>query len=240
MPKMKRKRSAWDVANAHQAKRRRTGPSRAYRGSRVPLRSGGYRPNRTEKKVADTAGAYAVNTTGAMTLLAIPVLGSDMDMRIGRKIQLRSFYMRGRVVLDNAVNLVSAVNSPAQQLRCIIFIDLQPNGGAPLVTDLLKTAEPSSQLNLNNRDRFKVLIDKQYCFDPFLYTSAGSTTTGRVIQNIKKYKKMNQEVVFNATNCGSIADINTGAFYMLWIGSLAAGTNDSVAFVTTRTRYDDK
>lgn len=192
-----------------------------------------------ERKVSDIDTAvYQVNTTGTFTLLHNPPLGTDFTARIGRKTVVRSVYIRGTVQLENAAQL-TAQQIPAQQSRMILLVDLQPNGATPIVTDLLKTATPSSQLNLNNRDRFRIIKDKTFVFDSMILTDVLSAWN-RNIYNLKCYKKMKLEVIFNGTNGGNIADINSGALYMFWIGSAAAGTNtDSNAIVSTRVRFDD-
>jgi len=244
--KMKRQRPyAWDVAKSAQAKKKRRvgdAPKRAYTGSRVPIASRGYRMNRTEKKVADIDSAtYQANTTGSITLLANPSLGTDMTNRVGRRIVLKSVYIRGFVASQPAVG-PTAANAAAQQVRMIIFADLQPNGAAPAIGAVLKEALPNSQLNLDNRDRFKVYCDKVYNLDPYGFlTTAGSqyASMSNQIKQVKKYKKINLEVIFNSTNGGTIGDINSGALYMLWVGSTATGTADANAVVTTRVRFID-
>lgn len=218
-------------------------PKRAYGGSMVPLRTGGYTPNQSEKKVNDiNTATYQVNTTGVFTLLANPILGSDMNNRIGRKIILKSFYIRGRVLTEASTNITTTQQVSSQMARFIVFADLQPNGAAPAVTDLLVEALPSSQLNLNNRDRFVVYCDKHYVFDPFRQTFAANDSFGgqtNQVKLVKKFKRIRLESIYNATNGGTIADINSGALYMFWIGSIAAGTSDINAIVSTRVRYMD-
>lgn len=231
------------------AKRKYVPPASSSMGSMVATR--GFRPNYgqynrnfnkyfPEKKVSDIAVAtYQVNTTGVFTLLHNPALGSDYTNRIGRKTLVKSIYIRGRVLLEGSSPL-GASSSNSQQARMIIFWDLQPNGLAPAVTDLLNTADPASQLNLNNRDRFRIVKDKVYVFDAFFY-SGTYAAWNRAIHPVKCYKKLNSEVIFNGTNGGTIADINTGALYMFWIGSVAAGAAvDTNAIVSTRVRFDDQ
>lgn len=194
-----------------------------------------------EKKVSDiNIAPYQVNTSGSFTLLHIPTLGTDYTARIGRKTVIKSVYIRGVVQLEN-VNLAVSTVTISQQARFILFIDLQPNGAAPVVTDVLNTADPTSHLNLNNRDRFRVVKDKTFVFDPLRVDPAvGPVSFNRTIYNFKCYKKLRLEVIFNGTNGGSIADINSGALYMFWIGSAAAGTGtDSNAILSTRVRFDD-
>jgi len=238
----KRQRQS-SAQNTFMIARRLNTVKRTYPGSLVPLRSGGYVPNTHEKKVADLDNAtYQANTTGSITLLACPILGSDMTNRIGRKINLKSVYIRGFVASEASINNSSLV-VPSQQARFILFIDDQPNGAAPAVTDLLKQANVTSQLNLNNRDRFKILKDKTFVFDPYVYNSAATTSVisaNNMVKNFKCYKRLNVETVFNAMNGGTVADITSGALYMLWIGSVVASGGDVNASLTTRVRYLDQ
>lgn len=251
MPKRKRTgpyaaagRAAYKGGRRYARKRARYNYSRpmgtvaATRGFR-----GYYGSSVQERKVSDISTAvYQVNTTGSITLLHNPVLGSDYTQRIGRKTSIKSLYVRGLVQLElAAIGMPGATG--ACMARMIIFIDSQPNGAVPAITDLLVEALPQSQLNLNNRDRFRIVKDREYVYDPFLVSTTATQAIanwGRVIHPVKMYKKLNIETVFNGTNGGTIADINTGALYMLWVGNLGAGTNvDMNAIVSTRVRYKD-
>lgn len=196
----------------------------------------------SERKYFDIDNAtYAVNTTGSFTPLCLPVLGSDFTNRVGRKVVIKSVYIRGRVQLD-AATAASNVASLGQQARFVIFVDNQPNGAAPAVTDVLKEAVPHSQLNANNRDRFRIIKDKTYVFDPMIISNTATqahAVMNRTVYDVKVYKKLNIETIFNGTNGGTIADVNSGALYMFWIGNVAAGTTDATAPLTTRVRFDD-
>lgn len=218
-------------------------PRRAYAGSLVPLRSGGYTPNRIERKAFDiNSNVYQVNTTGSFTLLANPVLGSDFNQRIGRKITLKSVYIRGYLTTQKAATPATSTPTATQQGRFIIFADLQPNGAVPAITDLLAENFTSGQLNLNNRDRFKIYCDKEFVFDPFIYTTTATqavASANRQIYSIKKFKRINLETIFNATNGGTIADINSGALYMFWLGSSGVAADDVNAVLSCRVRYAD-
>jgi len=227
--------------NAYYKSMPRFAPRRAYSGSMVPLRTGGYTPNRVERKVNDiTTTIYQVNLTGSITLLANPQLGSDFNQRIGRKIVLKSVYIRGACSVEAAsTQTIGFVSN--QLIRFIVFADMQPNGAAPNISDVLAQAVPTSQLNMDNRDRFKIYSVREYVFDPWFRSAGGDDIMfNRTCYPIKKYKKLNLEVIYNGTNGGTIADINSGALYMLWLGSQTAGTGaDSIATLSTRVRYDD-
>lgn len=195
-----------------------------------------------ELKVYDIATAtYQVNTSGSITLLANPVLGSDFNARIGRKIVLKSVYVRGHVVNEAALAVTTGVATAPQLARMIILTDLQPNGAVPTITDILVEAMSTSQLNMNNRDRFKIHCDKVWTLDNYVYDTVNACmAANNVIKPVKKFQRLQTEVIFNATNGATIADINSGALYMVWIGSAAAGANsDANARVSTRVRYLD-
>lgn len=208
----------------------------------APLATRGWNfPNTGESKVIDIAvGTLQVNTTGTISLLNGCIQGTDYTQRIGRKIQLKSLYVRGRVQLETALN---GVQISPQMARMMLVVDTQPNGVVFAITDLLNTAAPESQLNLNNRDRFMIICDKEWVFDPYIIQGTATQSFavgGRTISPLKKYKKLNMETIFNSGNAGTIADMTSGALYMVWLGSQPAGAaTDLNAIVSTRVRFKD-
>lgn len=204
----------------------------------------GFRPvglrTRGERKVIDTVSAdYQVNTTGSITLLNGVTLGTDYDERIGRKIVVKSCYIRGWIAPQLAATIGAAALTPSQQWRMILLVDNQPNGAPPAITDILVSADPSSQLNLNNRDRFKVLVDKVFVSGPLLYGAAQPFLVDNSTKSVTCYKRLDLETIYNAGNAGTIGDINSGALYMVWIGSNAAGNDDGQARLSARLRFVD-
>jgi len=248
---MKRQRSSYEIENRKQAaraKRRalvaaRTAPVRAYPNSLVPLGSYGYKKNTQELKVFDIDNAtYNVNTSGSFTLLCVPQQGDDMTNRDGRKIKLQSLYIRGLIRMEPTITPSSPEEVSSQLCRVIIFVDYQPNAAAPGVTDVLKEALPQSQLNLNNRDRFKIIKDKTFVFDSFIYNTTATQSVAamnRTIHPVKIFKRLNINTIFNATNGTTIASISSGALYMLCIGTEAAGGTDGNLVVSTRVRFSE-
>lgn len=230
----------------------------AKRPSGAPLANRGFKPItplNKERKYFDTPSqTWVCNTDSTFVLLNVPQRGADYNQRIGRKITVRSIYARGSVYIQPAENaeLQAAVNviSKPQVVRMIIFIDAQPNGVAPVRADVLTEAEPSSQLNPNNRDRFKIIKDKLFAFDPYYLTNAvaapgagvlaANMSFGRTIYTVKAYKKTNIETIYNENNNGTIGDINTNALYVMFIGSHAnAATLEAKAHLSFRLRFDD-
>lgn len=223
---------------------RQAQPKRTYTGSRVPLASRGYRLNPIEKKVFDVVTTiYPANTTGSVTSMYQPTLGTDFTNRVGRKTTIKSIQARGIVRVRLAESMASGVTSP-QLIRWMMILDTQPNGALPAVTDILAASLPQSPLNLNNRDRFKVIIDKQWVLDPYEKSTTATqaiVSTTNQCRALKVYRKCNIETIFNATNGGSVADITSGAIIQLLIGNQptdgAGGPGE--AAIQTRIRFQD-
>lgn len=184
-----------------------------------------------EKKVIDVdPAAYAFDTTGSVTLLNGVATGTDFTDRIGRKIVIKSIYSRGIVFpVDNNVGNTLC--------RMLIVYDMQSNGSAPAITDVLKSASPASQLNMNNRDRFRVLVDKQWAMGVISDAATTSIAGSPTVFSHKTFKKCNLEVLFNGTTNG-IGSIATGAIYRITIGNQIAG-NGGTSLISSRIRFAD-
>jgi len=220
-----------------------TGSARVATLSRAPMATRGWTPNSVERKAFDTAPTtYQVNTTPNIFSICNPTVGADMNNRVGRKICLKSCYIRGTIVTEpsGSAGLVGA--SAAQVARLILLVDMQPNGSLPAIGDILANASVTGQLNLNSRDRFRVLWDKLYPFDPYIVNAVSGTsvaTANRQIHIIKKFKIMNYEQTFNSGSTGTIADISTGSLVMCLLGTAATGALDINCVLSTRVRYTD-
>jgi len=222
--------------------------------SRVPLSTRGYRPNTAEKKAYDTPNGAAANQLplswdvdngGNARAIFIPVQGADYNQRVGRVVHLKSVYIRGTIrQLGSFSNFTDGAHS-GTYLRLILLTDLQPNGSLPNINDVLVTADPRAQLNLNYRDRFVIHWDKYYTFPAVrALASAGTQQSigGQSIYTVKKYKKIPvdyQSVVFGGTT-GAIADVTTGNLILLGICDAGTGLSNSIrSQLSIRCRYID-
>lgn len=212
-----------------------------------------------ERKYSDTGlEVYPCDAAGLVRAIFIPKLGSDFNQRIGRKTILKSVYIRGTAYISgwyrlmNTVALNQGMQSPPQMARMILLWDCQPNGAIPTLTDILDIPSSVSQLNPNNRDRFKILKDKCITFDA---TKAVTDATGYIegarsflnhsTAAIKIYKKLNLETIFGPTSTGNIGDINSGALLVAFTNSVSStilpNNDDSIINMqlTFRMRFDD-
>lgn len=198
----------------------------------------------TELKAFDTP-LFASNFTaaGVFTCLNLPVNGPELYQRVGRKIYMKSIQIRGTVenILTTNVDIG----------RIIVFYDSQPNGAAPTLATLLQDSNAAaatsvlSEINLANRQRFKILRDYQLALPPC--TNVAGAVTNQTIQdpinnsfNIEGkhwfVKLKGLETIYNATNGGTIADINSGA---IWIVTFSTINNAYSLNCHARLRYYD-
>lgn len=214
-------------------------------GLSAPLRTGGWygqsrfgRAGGGELKKVDTAinQIPSSNGTNCYTLLNGLTPGTDFINRVGRKCMMKSISIRGEYIPYPQGG--SAGNDTA---RFVIIYDSQPNASTPAYSDFLDNTQGQNyilwlaHMNLNNRDRFKVLYDKILQGGPASYTS--SLLTAGTAQPVKfyTYKKLNHEILFNSGTAGTVGDIQTGA---MWCFMLSA-TGKWQVNAAIRIRYLD-
>lgn len=234
------KRYGAQMNYARRADARRAAVARAR--ALTATRPGGFHPvgplNHERKYFDIASGSVKINATGSVSLICIPTLGSDFNNRIGRKIQIRSIYLRMRALITAAEDMSQVAVAP-QVGRIMLVVDAQPNGTLPSITDILVGNNVQSHLNADNRDRFSIIMDKELVFDAYQYGAGASAGWARTIHYVKKYKKTNTQVIFNGTNGGTIGDIMSGAVYLVMLGNHVSGQTDITAHVSTRVRFDD-
>lgn len=198
-----------------------------------PPRFGFGRVISPELKVVETGTAqYACDTTGSVTCLNLLATGTDFNTRIGRKVALKSVQVRGTVYpVDSATQSGSA--------RVMIVYDDNPNGGSiAAISDILQASEGDAFMNLNNRDRFKVIADFHLPIGRVDSTATQSYAVAPGIHAINCFKKLNHPVIFNNTTTATIGAIQQGALLLVTLGSQGAGLG-AQAQLTCRVRFSD-
>jgi len=215
------------VARARQILGRRGGST-----LRAPLRSGGYFGTRRiakELKVIDTTGATLADSSGDLILLSGVAAGTDFTDRIGRKIFLKSISLRFSMVPG------TASTNQGDVVRVMLIYDTQTNGAAPATTDILTTASQLSHMNLNNRDRFRVLMDKNLTMGASIYAASALTQGAPVPRFFHMYRKIALEEIFQGT-ANTVGSIATGAIWLLIIGIQDDLTQ---TYYNARIRFED-
>lgn len=148
--------------------------------------------------------------------------GTGVSGRIGNKITMTS--AQGRI----SIYVSTATTSPS--VRCMLVFDSQTNSAVFTGGDLLASAAAGvdflSPLNLNNRERFRILWDRTYTVD--------TVSTERATFNF--YKKMKLPVVYDGTGA-LVDDIQTGSLYLVIMSS--DRTTPPIFDYYTRVRYID-
>lgn len=185
-----------------------------------------------EKKVIDTAAAsYAVDTTGSITLINGVAQGSDFTNRTGRKSKMVTVQVAGQLGPTGGTD-----NSTGCHAKVFVVFDTQPNGALPTMTDILTASTSDSFMNLNNRDRFKVVAQHDVALGPFDNTST-TAYSDSAISLVSIYKKIDVETIYDGTTAG-IADVQTGSLLLVTIGNNAAAQG-YVARLAVRVRFTD-
>jgi len=198
------------------------------------LRTGGWRGvpgRRGELKYVDTLNAADTTAGGVLVLLNGLAPGTGASQRIGKKCHFRSMLLRYNLGAN-----ASGATAFQGFTRIMVFLDTQSNATAPTVAQLLETVTASSPMNMDNRDRFKVLYDQGV-------SMSQAPTSSSDCRFIKIYKKMNITTIFNNGTAGTVADITSGSIYLLSIseqaGAGAAPTSFPRYDFICRLRYDD-
>lgn len=163
------------------------------------------------------------STAGVVTLLNGVAQGTTATTRLGRRITMRSLFIKGDVSM-------APTTTGAAPLRILIVYDMQTNATAPVATDVLTLDQINSPMNLSNSRRFKTLCDIEI---PCLGAQ------GPQAVQWSRYIKLNHAVEFNTGSAGTVGDIQTGSVYMLTYQNGGLLVANPTTLVYTRIRFSD-
>lgn len=235
---------------------RMAGASNPYVDAAMRAAGGMRRPPRMESlareiKFVDNALTNTDFRTAATPPVGVyiggPVQGAAPYQRVGQKLLNKSLQIRGIVV--------NKATSTEDIGRILIVYDRQPNGAVPVwslvVASYIAAGTSASTaydgLNMNNRERFKVLADEQLRFPAVTNTSGVLTNqaqtdatgnTGAAKWNFERFIRLkDMPTHFNATNGGGIGDVTTGSLVMFCVSQ----SNDACWTFnwSSRLRFDD-
>lgn len=220
-------------------------------------RTAGFRnPVRVEYKCVDitmnnqpvTPGATAPTSARFMLLNGLKP-GSGINERIGRRILMKSLYVRGTVYGPNGSK------TPPFNVRMICILDKQANAVQPQITDILRefdknsgaVTDYSTPVNISNAARFSVVLDKTFTGQNYSTDIATGPNFSAGTKPVRIYKKMNLFTQYNEGTSGGVADITSGALYLIFMvdidalfptGSIAEADKPKID-LTARLRYID-
>lgn len=165
---------------------------------------------RDESKYIDFAGNIAgVPVAGATQALNVLAQGDAANTRTGNSVVGKNLQVK--------LTMQQAGATPSQSVRVIIYLDKQPNGALPSVGGaggILQTAVYQAFLSDGSRARYRILMDKTFSVQ----------TSGPSIINYKKFIPLRDLQTRFGQNLGTIADIQTNALGILYIGDTALST----------------
>lgn len=168
-------------------------------------------PMSFEKKYFDTSVISVADATAGIIIPSLNLVpqGTTDQTRIGNKITIRNINIHGYCNNDDQTTVAFA----GSNIRVIVYLDKQANGAAAAVTDIVKTAALSSFRNMDQVDRFVILVDK-VIFNPVECTNALHTTNQRHYWSVNK--KCMIPIHFSSTT-GAIAEVRSNNIGILYL-----------------------
>lgn len=155
--------------------------------------------------------------------------GTDYNNRKGRRINVVSIQLRGYMSYPGA----ASNETDSTMCRIMIIEDSQTNGAAPTMANILQAVTPTSFMNLDNRERFKVHYDRMFTVTPFNTNTTASDGLTNNTPTINFYKKCNIPVVFEGT-AATVGSVSSGALWLVTLGSQATTALRFTASVRVR------
>jgi len=168
--------------------------------------------------------------------------GSDYTRRIGRAIIGRSILLRYEIAYDTPAQSQLRGNA----IRLMLVWDKQPSGSplttpAPIFSDINTNQTIYSTLNLNQRERFKVMWDQIIPVDGNKYDAGGQLIGGAPRPTAGMvYKKFNVRTVFREDQGGDeAAEVMTNALLFVMVPQFDFAGHNRVLF-NYRYRFEDE
>lgn len=176
------------------------------------------------------AAAYALDTTGSVTLIATVAQGASVNQRVGKKILWKGLQIRG--------NIANGTTATVNDIAYMIVYDKRPTGSLPAVTDILVSANSNAFRNDANSGRFEIVrrVDQALLGNT---TAASNLTDLAYVSQDNWIDLKNRQCNYKAAGTGAIGDIEMGALYLVTVGNTVAGTAAAVANLAFRTRFLD-
>lgn len=167
-----------------------------------------------ELKWFDTA--VSVATPGLVTPVNLVPQGDDVIARDGRKILMKSLWMR-------ITGLSQAVGTNPICPRVALVYDKNPNGVLPVITDIFTSTSSTAFKNMNNQERFVILYDNtaglgDAMADVHIEIAGNTGSTPYSQYHVNKYVPLNHTAVYGPTGSGTIVGSQTGGLYIVALG----------------------
>lgn len=169
------------------------------------------------KDTAIVAGAMA--GSGSIHHLNIIAQGTSTSERVGKRIKLKSFQIRGEVQSGSTTKFTRG--------SWFLVYDKRPRGVLPIITDIIDAANANAMAKDINTGRFRILKRKNYAFAGPGDGAAG-LQSAKSVYAVDAYVDLKlKPTIYMADGVGTIADTEQGALYIVFVGnhSGSAGAN---------------
>ncbi len=226
-------RSAYGGAGAWLGRGRARGRDRRNRYVGIIARNAGY--HRTggyysegghgagELKFHDVALNMATIDAAGEVSASLNIIAQDNTEsgRDGRHCTIRSIWLKLHMFVVPQTGVTTATTHDT--IRLMVIQDKQCNGAVPTVTIVLEDAKWDSFMNLENRNRFRILYDKYTSFNPVAASGDGTTQdTFFAAKHFNIYKKVNIPLHFSGTT-GAVTECRSNNLFLLAISENALG-----------------
>jgi len=197
--------------------------------------------------IVDNDVSQATGTPASIYPVNLISAGSGYFNRIGRKIKLKGFRLKGRFLVQLLADGTTGV-ATSQWIRWVLVHDKQPNGSLPNFSTIFGHQGPTAAglgtsltdaVNPVQMNRFKILKEGTICCNPFAL-GVGSGPSQFQLYNIDEYVKARGiETVYSASTADPvIGDISTGAVYLVLRCNDANNVVATQEFSVRTTYYD--
>lgn len=200
--------------------------------------------NLPERKFFDEAtGSTNISATGTITpSINLVPQGNGESAMVGRKITIKRISFRTVITLPSDAQSGVGTIAAYFPIRILILQDTQCNGAAATVGNVLESQNYASFMNLENRNRFRIL--KEFNFnllrDLHFNNAAQVYFAGFCQIGLKWSKKVNIPIEFSPEGMAGTRDISEVRSNNIFILSIAGSVNNVATFNhRTRIRYTD-
>lgn len=174
-----------------------------------------------EYKAHDNDNSTTPSSSGSLILLNGISQGDGESNRDGVQVRYKS--------CEHSVVVSQHTSATQTILRWLLFIDLQPDGSTPGMSEVLDTSSAPAYMaarNLDNRSRFLILKDKSFAM----------SSTGTRMHAWKYFRKLDLKTLYTGTG-SLIGNIKNHSLFLLLVSSEA--TNTPTVVYHNRLRFID-
>jgi len=178
-----------------------------------------------EEKYLDTSVSLSPDTSGGVACITQLGQGTTVNTRVGNSLRVQRLEVRGRVAVNSSVTTYSMV-------RILVFRDMEGQGTAPVVSDVLEatgsSSAPRQPYDWLNRKRFSILYD--------MLIPVTATSGGMSVREFVYVTELAKHVLYRGTTASASSD-GEGSIYVAAVSDEA--TNAPSVVATTRITFTD-